>query len=144
MLLPNLSYSPAKISTLHYNLAFYALFTFLFNKITFWLLSVVPPTLKAWYSKKLRILRDEISKQTSDYQVSGCFNIRTQSISIFIFFSKFQLSFELIKDFHRRSLCAISLHTFFRYCGNVATPYDFVYLFSRNCWVQPNPYSIGP
>nr|CDS25690.1 rab3 GTPase activating protein catalytic subunit [Hymenolepis microstoma] len=56
---------------------------------------VVPPAITTWYTSRLRDLRKQISDHLSDYQTL----------------------FQLIKDFHRRSLCAVSLHTFFKFCG---------------------------
>ncbi|KAM7543231.1 hypothetical protein Aperf_G00000008559 [Anoplocephala perfoliata] len=56
---------------------------------------VVPPALATWYGARLRNLHEEVSRYPSDYETL----------------------FQLAKDFHRRSLCAISLNTFFKFCG---------------------------
>ncbi|VDO04371.1 unnamed protein product [Rodentolepis nana] len=56
---------------------------------------VVPPSLTTWYTSRLRDLRKQISDHHSDYETL----------------------LQLINDFHRRSLCAVSLHTFFKFCG---------------------------
>ncbi|VUZ54618.1 unnamed protein product [Hymenolepis diminuta] len=56
---------------------------------------VVPPAIATWYGSQLKNLRKQISDHPSDYQTL----------------------FQIIKDFHRRSLCAVSLCTFFKSCG---------------------------
>ncbi|KAM3186749.1 hypothetical protein ACTXT7_003719 [Hymenolepis weldensis] len=56
---------------------------------------VVPPAIATWYGSRLKNLRKQISDHPSDYQTL----------------------FQFIKDFHRRSLCAVSLYTFFKFCG---------------------------
>ncbi|VDM34089.1 unnamed protein product [Hydatigera taeniaeformis] len=61
--------------------------------------AVLPSALITWYCKKLKTLRDKVAKRTFDYQPL----------------------FQLVKDFHRRTLCAISLNTFFKYCDPAET-----------------------
>ncbi|VDK34714.1 unnamed protein product [Taenia asiatica] len=57
----------------------------------------LPPALTSWYCERLKILRNEVSERTSNYQSL----------------------FQPVRDFHRRALCAISLNTFFKYCDHV-------------------------
>ncbi|KAL5968227.1 Rab3 GTPase-activating protein catalytic subunit [Taenia solium] len=57
----------------------------------------LPPALTSWYCERLKILRNEVSERTSNYQSL----------------------FQPVRDFHRRALCAISLNAFFKYCDHV-------------------------
>ncbi|KAL5108062.1 Rab3 GTPase-activating protein catalytic subunit [Taenia crassiceps] len=56
----------------------------------------LPPALTTWYCKRLKILRDEVSERASNHQSL----------------------FQPVRDFNRRTLCAISLNTFFKYCDS--------------------------
>ncbi|CDS37061.1 rab3 GTPase activating protein catalytic subunit [Echinococcus multilocularis] len=66
---------------------------------------VLPSALTAWYCGRLRTLRDEVSERASDQQSS----------------------FQAVRDFHRRTLCAVSLNTFFKYCDSVETLQPLAY-----------------
>uniref|UniRef100_A0A5K3EVP4 Rab3 GTPase-activating protein catalytic subunit n=1 Tax=Mesocestoides corti TaxID=53468 RepID=A0A5K3EVP4_MESCO len=56
---------------------------------------VVPTALISWYSKKLKTLRETVSRLAPEYQSL----------------------FKAIKEFHKRTICAIALNTFFNYRG---------------------------